>query len=204
MSAKKYLTTTLFVSLLASISSIFAQTESVDGSDLMKTNEETPQFLIRTEHHGKVKYVECALPNLYFHKATASTPEGEMAQNDAEFTAKGGTEVQDDYYGYVFFLVQDDIIIACNESGAFDDQPSGLYTLSRFTYPLSISPESFEGKNFNTVNNHPLFEKDKTLHNITIRLLAPKNDEPVLSTEPFNSSDDNILGQIQTNVPISN
>ncbi len=38
-----------------------------------------------------------------------------------EFTAKGGSDVQDEYYGSAFFLVQDDIIIAFNDIPIFGE-----------------------------------------------------------------------------------
>ncbi len=205
MSAKKYLTTTLLVSLLASFSSVFAQDEVANDSETMASKKESPQFLVRTERNGKTKYVGCALPNLYFHKATALTPEEEFDQNESEFTEKGGTDSETEYYGYSFFLVQDSLIIACNESGDFNGQPEGLYTLSRFLFPLSISPESFNGKNIKTVENHPLFEKDPAFNNLIIRLLAPKIEDPTLSTEPVEiAPSENILGQIQVDISTNN
>jgi len=201
MSAKKHLTITIIVSLLTSSSLVFGQNEAAESSII---NETTPQFLVRTEHNGKIKYVACALPNMYFHKATASFPNDTSDQKETEFTAKGGSDSASEYYGQAFFLVQDGVITACNESGDFNSQPEGLYALSRFSYPLSISPKSFEGKNINTVNNHPLFEKDPSIDNITIRLLAPKLQDSILSTEPVISIYKNSLGQIPTSYPVIN
>ena len=201
MSAKKYLTTTM-LAIFASLSSIYAQEELAANSE--DSFEEQPQFLVRTEQNGKVKYVECAMQNLYFHKATAATPKDTIHQPESEFTAKGGIETSDEYFAYAFFLVQDGVIKACNNSGTFDDQPDGLYKLSRFSYPISISPESFEGKEFNTVNNHPLFEKDPSLYNMTIRLFTPEKPEPVLSTELAELPEINILGQVLIANPANN
>ena len=195
MSAKKYLTISLLATLLANISTIFAQNEAENDLSII-SKEANPQFLIRTERDGKTKYVGCALPNLYFHKATSATPEEESLLPESEFTAKGGSDSIVEYYGYTFFLVQDKIIKACNETGNFKDQPDGLYTLSGFSHPLSLSPESFIGQEFATVTNHPFFEKDAALYNITIRILAPKKTEPVLSTEPT-AAEENTLGQVQ-------
>ena len=204
MSANKYQTTTLLVLLMTSFFPLFSQNDVSIDNNIVSSSEENPQFLLRTEHNGKTKYVECAMQNVYFHKATVSTPEETIVQN-SEFTAKGGESAEEDYFGYTFFLVQDGKIMACNESGIFRHQPGGRYTLSRFSHPLSISPKSFEGKEFNTIDNHPLFEKDDSLYNMTIRLSNPKNQEPVLSTEPADPTEENILGQIQAKVvPINN
>jgi len=192
MSAKKQLTITIIVSLLTSFSLLFGQNITSESSF---NNEKTPQFLVRTEQSGKIKYVECALPDLYFHKATSSFPNDTSSQSDTEFTAKGVSDTDFQYYGQVFFLVQDELIITCNESGDFNSQPEGIYMLSRFSYPLSISPKSFEGKNINTINNHPLFEKDLSINSIIIRLLAPKIPETILYNEPAISLSENTLGQ---------
>lgn len=203
MSAKKYLVPTLIAALLANISTVFAQNKTkTDPASISK--EANPQFLIRTERNGKTKYEGCALPNLYFHKATSTTPEGEPLPSESEFTTKGGGDNADEYYGYTFFLVQDEVIIACNESGSFKDQPEGIYMLSGFSYPLSFSPESFIGKEISIVENHTQFEKDPSMHRVAIRLLSPEKAKPNSSTEPEVSSEGNILGQIQADVPPSN
>jgi hypothetical protein len=43
-----------------------------------------------------------------------------------------------------------------------------------------------------------LFEKDPTLYNVVIRLLAPDKSEPALLKDPTASPEENILGQIRT------
>ena len=144
MSAKNYLTTTLFVLLFVGTSSLFAQNDTENIEDLKINKEDKPQFLIRTQRNGKVKYVECALPSRYFYQATTSVA-NESLQSTSEFTAKGGADAAEDYFGFTFFLVQDGVIKACNESGDFNGQPGGVYSISRFSHPLSISPESFAG-----------------------------------------------------------
>jgi hypothetical protein len=205
MSAKKYLTTAMIVLILSSFSSLSAQDNTVSDSELTSSVEESSQFLIRTERNGKTKYVPCALPNMYFHQATASTGSDDTATKDhSEFTAKGGSNTSEEYYGYIFFLVQDGVIKASNESGDFNGEPGGLYTLSRFSYPLSIAPLNFKGKNINTIENHPLFEKDNSMSNMTIRLLSPVKAEPTLSTEPIDPSVENIMGQLQTDLSVNN
>ena len=203
MSAKKYLTTTMLV-FFASISLLSAQDDLSNASASTEDFENDPQFLLRTEHNGQVKYVECALQNRYFQQATTSTPIDSTLEY-SEFTAKGAVEPTEEYFSNVFFLVQEGIIVASNESGNFKNQPDGMYKLSRFSYPLSISPKSFEGKEFITVANHPLFEEDPTVQNINIRLYNPKKESPVLSKEPIHLLDEeDILGQIQSILSLSN
>lgn len=204
MSAKKYLTSTLFLLSFLGSFSTFSQNELVAHNDLKINEEEPPQFLVRTKQNGKVKYVECALPNLYFHRATATISTDESVLKENEFTAKGGTELNESYFGYTFFLIQDGVIKACNETGDFKNLPGGVYTVARYSYPLSIAPESFNGKDFNTIENHPLFEKDANLQNFLVRLLGPKLTDPVLPKQPVISSEEIIFGLIQSDFPASN
>ncbi len=203
MSAKTNQTFLLFAMLLASSSTTIAQNDTA-GSETVDAETASPQFLIRAERNGKTKYEECALPNLYFHKATSATQTSNATADGQTTTAKGGADSSQEYYGYVFFLVKADTIIACNESGEFTDQSAGMYTLSGFTYPLSVSPGSFKGKNINTVANHPSFEADPAFKNVTIRLLPRKNSNNDLSTEPAASPDPNTLGQVRNAVPTNN
>lgn len=203
MSAKTNLIFLLVAILLASFSTTIAQND-IAGSEDAEADSNSPQFLIRAERNGKTKYEECALPNLYFHKATSATQTSNATTDGQTTTAKGAADSSLEYYGYVFFLVKADTIVACNESGEFKDQSAGMYTLSGFSYPLSVSPESFKGKNINTVANHPSFEADPAFKNVIIRLLPEKKSNNDLSTEPATSPDPNTLGQIRIAVPTSN
>lgn len=204
MSAKKDLRTTLLtILLLMNFSLIFAQSKAASTADSTSRSVEKSQFLIRTEHNGKVKYVECALPNFYFHNATASFSGDSLAVDEvSEFTNKGGAD--DGYHAFTFFLIKGDVIEACNAAGDFKNQPEGFYTLSRFSYPLSIRPEAFKGKNIETIENHPLFKKDALVDKVAVKLVTGIKAFPELLTKPISTSVENMLGQLPTDISADN
>ena len=140
-------------------------------------NPDHQQLRLHIKKNGKIQFVDFALSKTYFSKASVVAEEDEQ---DAEnLTGKGTNHM--DYDQYAYFLSKNGTIISCSNDGDFNDETSGIYTLSAYTFPSGIAGNSFVGKSVKTIENHPMFRKDPDVYRLMVTLIVPEKEEPVVS-----------------------